>query len=179
MYRGNSGSEGREDFGGGDVNDILNLIPLADEIPFADNQLWGIEGWSRGGMMTYLTLTKSSLFRCAVLSGAISDLKQYVEGGSKTGAFFRQLLGETEFEKMLESRSVINFPEKLYKKTAMLIIHGSNDENCYANAVDFPLSEKVIITLGMHHRLVILEEGKPFFLPATAGKFDAMRKEMV
>jgi dipeptidyl aminopeptidase/acylaminoacyl peptidase len=48
QYRGNDGGEGTDEFGGDDVNDVLNLIPLADEIENADTTKWGIEGWSRG-----------------------------------------------------------------------------------------------------------------------------------
>ncbi len=62
QYRGNAGGEGKEELGGSDVNDILNLIPLADELPFADKEKWGMEGWSRGGMMTFLTLKQNKKF---------------------------------------------------------------------------------------------------------------------
>lgn len=174
MYRGNSGSEGVEDLGGEDVNDILNLIPLASEIPFADNTLWGIEGWSRGGMMTFIALTKSPVFKCAVLAGAISDLKEYVQNGSKTGAFFRQILGEEKFEAMLESRSIINSVDKLPKSTSMLIIHGSNDETV-SPFQSIELSKK-LIRHGLHHRLVILEEGN-HFLTRHRREVDEMRKQ--
>ncbi len=61
QYRGNAGGEGEEYFGGDDVNDILNLIPLANEVAAADTNQWGIEGWSRGGMMTLLTLMKNPI----------------------------------------------------------------------------------------------------------------------
>jgi len=174
MYRGNSGGEGAEDLGGKDVNDILNLIPLADDIPGADTTLWGIEGWSRGGMMTYIALTKNPVFKCAVLSGAISDLREYVEGGSKTGAFFREALGPVEFEKILESRSIINFPQKLPKHTAMLIIHGGGDETV-SPMQSINLSVK-LLQLGVPHRLVILEEGN-HFLTRHRREVDQMRKE--
>ena len=60
QYRGNAGGEGKDEFGGDDLNDVLNLIPLADELEFADKEKWGIEGWSRGGMMTYLALTRNN-----------------------------------------------------------------------------------------------------------------------
>ena len=75
QYRGNDGGEGQDEFGGGDVNDVLNLIPLADEIENADTTKWGIEGWSRGGMMTYLVLTRTKLFKCAIVSGGIANLR--------------------------------------------------------------------------------------------------------
>ena len=44
QYRGNAGSEGKEELGGSDVNDILNLIPLADELEFTEKEKWGIPG---------------------------------------------------------------------------------------------------------------------------------------
>jgi dipeptidyl aminopeptidase/acylaminoacyl peptidase len=82
QYRGNAGGEGKDEFGGDDVNDVLNLIPLANEFNFADTENWGIEGWSRGGMMTYLALTRSnhpdglkSTFKCAIVTGGIANLR--------------------------------------------------------------------------------------------------------
>ena len=57
QYRGNDGGEGREEFGGADVNDVLNLMPLLQSWPQADASRIGMYGWSRGGMMTYLALT--------------------------------------------------------------------------------------------------------------------------
>ena len=60
QYRGNDGGEGKDEFGGNDLNDVLNLTSLAKEFEFADDNRWGIEGWSRGGMMTYLALTKNA-----------------------------------------------------------------------------------------------------------------------
>ena len=36
QYRGNAGGEGREEFGGADVDDVLNLIPLLEHTPRAD-----------------------------------------------------------------------------------------------------------------------------------------------
>ena len=37
QYRGSDGSQGQDEFGGKDVNDILNLFPLAKSLPFADS----------------------------------------------------------------------------------------------------------------------------------------------
>jgi len=157
MYRGNCGGEGTEDLGGEDVNDILNLIPLADEIPCANKNLWGIEGWSRGGMMTFMALTRNPVFKCAVFAGAISDLKEYTDKGSKTGAFFRKALGDEKFEAMIAQRSIINFVDKLPRKTAMLIMHGSNDDTV-SPLQSIELSKK-LLSVGMHHRFILFEGG--------------------
>jgi dipeptidyl aminopeptidase/acylaminoacyl peptidase len=71
QYRGSAGSEGKDEFGGADLNDIINIIPAAEELEFAETELWGIEGWSRGGMMTYLTLTRSNILSVQLLAGAL------------------------------------------------------------------------------------------------------------
>lgn len=52
-YRGGGGSEGMEEFGGKDVNDIHNLIPLLANEKMADTTRMVIYGYSRGGLMTY------------------------------------------------------------------------------------------------------------------------------
>jgi dipeptidyl aminopeptidase/acylaminoacyl peptidase len=127
QYRGNAGSEGKEELGGSDVNDILNLMPLADELPFADKGKRGIEGWSRGGMMTYLTLLKNPNFLCAVLVGAISDFKNYVMSSDNRNSIYKKIIEEKDFEKKLEERTIINFAEKL-PKIPYLLMHGKSDE---------------------------------------------------
>lgn len=73
QYRGNSGGEGREEFGGADVHDVLNLIPLLEAIPQADTSRIGMYGWSRGGMMTYLALSRTDRIAAAVVGAGMAD----------------------------------------------------------------------------------------------------------
>jgi len=56
QYRGNGGSEGQEEYGGAEINDVLNLIKVLEDIPNADTSKIGMFGGSRGGMMTYIAL---------------------------------------------------------------------------------------------------------------------------
>lgn len=58
QYRGNRGSQGREEFGGEDVNDILNLTEVLKEVESANTSKIGTYGWSRGIMMTYVALKR-------------------------------------------------------------------------------------------------------------------------
>ena len=127
QYRGNDGGEGKEELGGEDVNDILNLISLTNELPFADKEKWGIEGWSRGGMMALLTLRRNKNFRCEILVGAISNFKEYAETSNNRNFIYKKIIGEEEFEKKLEERTIINFADKL-PQIPYLLIHGGNDE---------------------------------------------------
>ncbi len=181
QYRGNAGGEGKEEFGGKDVNDILNLIPLADEIPSADKSKWGIEGWSRGGMMTYLTLKRNHNFKCAVLVGAISDLKQNSVDNPEMLKNYKALIGEEYFseltpiksgeEKLLE-RSAVNFAEQL-PSIPYLIIHGGKDE-IVSPIQSIRMAEK-FRELGYEHKLVILDGGD-HYLKKHRKKVDKLRR---
>ena len=176
QYRGNDAGEGHDDFGGDDINDVLNLIPLADEIPQANKDVWGIEGWSRGGMMTYLTLTKTKIFKAAVVLGGIANLRC----NSEESKFMRRLYehtmgryGEEEFKSRCETRSIVNFPEKLSKTTPMLIIHGNADNRVLPHD-SLDLSYK-LLDLKIPYQLVMLEGGD-HFLKSHRKEVDEMRK---
>ena len=176
QYRGNAGSEGKDEFGGSDLNDILNLIPLAEEIECADKNKWGIEGWSRGGMMTYLTLTKTDIFKCAVVSGGISDLRCNARESKFMKYLYESSLGkeENELDMNCRERSIINFPEKLSKTTPMLLLHGTADERVLPHD-SLDLSYKLIEN-KIPFRLVMLEGGD-HFLKSHKKEVDQMRKE--
>ena len=128
QYRGNAGGEGKEELGGSDVNDILNLIPLADELPFADKEKWGMEGWSRGGMMTFLTLKQNKNFKCAVLVGAISNFKMNANKNPDIKKYYSGLIGEKNIEEEINKRSAITFIEQL-PKIPYLVLHGLADKD--------------------------------------------------
>ncbi len=176
QYRGNDGGEGNDDFGGDDLNDVLNLIPLAEEIPQANKDVWGIEGWSRGGMMTYLTLTRTNIFKAAVVIGGIANLRC----NSDESKFMRRLYehtmgkyGEEEFKQKCESRSIINFPEKLSQNTPLLMIHGNLDNRVLPHD-SLDLSSE-LIDLKRTFRLIMLEAGD-HFLKTHRKEVDEFRK---
>ena len=177
QYRGNDGGEGVDNFGGDDVNDILNLIPIAEEVQNADNTKWAIEGWSRGGMMTFLALTRTNLFKAAVTIGGIANLECNAKESTFMNKLFQSKLGRQEgqnFEGDCYSRSIINFPEKLSRTTPMLLMHGTADNRVPAHH-SLDLSYK-LLELEIPFRLVLLEEGD-HFLKAHRKEVDRLRKE--
>lgn len=172
QYRGNYGSEGSEHFGGDDINDILNLIPLAKEISFADYSKWGIEGWSRGGMMTFIVLSKNRNFKCAVLSGAISNLIQSAIDDPNMKEVYKQIISEDNFENELVARSAIYFIDKL-PAIPYLILHGGNDET--VSPLQSLEMAKMFYIKKIPYRLVIFEKGD-HFLKNHRKEVDALRK---
>ena len=131
QYRGNDGGEGKEEFGGSDVNDVLNLIPLVGKLPNTNPDKIGMYGWSRGGMMTYLTLMKTDKIKAAVVGGALSDLKMMDDSrdGEMGEYVFSELMPNYAAEKdeLLRERSAVFNADKLSKTTPILLLHGTAD----------------------------------------------------
>ena len=177
QYRGNAGGEGKDEFGGDDVNDVLNLIPLANGLEFTDTEKWGIEGWSRGGMMTYLTLTKTKLFSCAIVTGGIANLRCNSDESKFMRRLYEATLGkysEDEFNNKCESRSIINFPEKLSKNTQLLILHETDDKRVLPHD-SLDLSYQ-LLKHKIPYRLVMLEGGD-HFMRKHRKEVDGMRRK--
>jgi dipeptidyl aminopeptidase/acylaminoacyl peptidase len=176
QYRGNDGGEGKDEFGGSDLNDVLNLIPLADEIELADSSVWGIEGWSRGGMMTYLTLTRNNNFKAAIITGGIANLRCNAEESIVMNKIYRAALGNPgseEFRSACNTRSIINFADKLPKTTPLLLIHGTNDKRVLPHD-SLDLSYK-LLNYYIPFRLIMLEGGD-HFLKSHRKEVDSLRK---
>ena len=176
QYRGNAGSEGKEFFGGDDVNDILNLIESAREIPFADTDKWGIEGWSRGGLMTLLALLKNSDFnsviKCAVLSGAISDLKSYLKLDAERKRVYQKIF-DKNFDKEINKRTVIDKADKL-PQIPYLLMHGGKDDT--VSPLQTLELSKNFFKSNIVHRLIIFENGD-HFLRNYRNEVDEQRKK--
>lgn len=159
QYRGNVGGDGKDEFGGKDLNDIENLIPLANNIEFADKSNWGIEGWSRGGMMTYLTLTKNHNFKVAISTGGISNVQCTVDESN----FMKNLLEHINYvidENFCQERTVLKHVDKYSKNTPTLLIHGTKDKRIPAHH-SLDLSYKFLEN-SIEHKLVLLENGDHF-----------------
>ena len=127
QYRGNDGGEGREEFGGADVRDVMNLVPLIHSLPYADTANVFINGASRGGMMTYIALARAIRVKAAAVESAPVDLANL----QKLRPDFEQMWSEmipdfasrrTEFYR---ARSAILWPERI--ETPLLIQQGTAD----------------------------------------------------
>lgn len=183
QYRGNAGGEGEDHLGGEDVNDIINLMQIADEIPFAEKTKWGMEGWSRGGMMTFLTLLKGPNFsaggrdassvKCVVLSGAVSNLKEIANLNEKQKNYYEKILGKEKLNQEIRKRSAINFTDKL-PKIPYLILHGSADKMV-------PVTQSIELAKKLQefnhtYRMVIFENGD-HYLKGHRKEVDELRKK--
>lgn len=129
QYRGNDGGEGKDEFAGKDLDDVMNMIPLLNDVDKADTTRIGMWGISRGGLMTYLALTKTNLIKAAVVVSGLVDLKQGVETQKATDTMFYNWLPEyrTDKEGFLKKRSAIAVADNICKITPIFIIQGTGD----------------------------------------------------
>lgn len=138
QYRGNDGGEGRDEIGGADVNDVINLVALLPRIDCADPGHVFVLGVSRGGMMTCMALARGVAARAAATVGCESDLalnamrrpelfRIYVE---RVPGFMHHAPG------LLRERSARHWPERL--RSPLLLLHGGADWRVdAAEAIDF------------------------------------------
>lgn len=128
QYSGNDGSEGKDECGGMDVDDIINLKSIIDQYDKIDSGNIGMLGGSRGGMMTFLTLKKVNWIKAIVIkSGSANEARGYEERSELKE--FRSDMYDIHSEIENIKRSPIYWIDKLSKKTPILLFHGTNDES--------------------------------------------------
>ena len=132
QYRGCCGGEGKDEIGGADVSDILNLIPALSQIPEADKERIGMWGWSRGGMMTFIAVTRTDKIRAVVVGApAINQFAAFkrkdAEGMEKE--VFEVLIPNYKQNKEaeLKKRSPLFWTEKIPRTVPILFFQGSSD----------------------------------------------------
>lgn len=130
QYRGNDGGEGQEEFGGADVNDVLNLLPVLDQVPLADTARIGMFGGSRGGLMTYLALTRTTRIKAAVILAGMTDAVRSIAERPEMGTkvFAEVVPGyAADPDSVLVTRSPVQWAERLCPATPILLLHGTAD----------------------------------------------------
>jgi len=158
QYRGNDGGEGKEEFGGADVGDVLNLIPLTKSLGYVDMSNVFILGVSRGGMMSLLALKNGIPVNAAAVIGALADLtSQQEQRQLMVEGVYKQLIpdfGKRGAEAMRE-RSAVYWPEKI--NAPLLILQGGADWRVDTKTNALALAQK------------LQESGKTYELIVYAG----------
>ncbi|WP_169713586.1 alpha/beta hydrolase family protein [Paludifilum halophilum] len=159
QYRGNDGSEGQKGIAGKDVRDVLNLIPLADSLSYADPDNKVMLGYSRGGMMTYRAIREGVDIRAAAIVGGVSDLKQLYEEKNVFRSPLSKMVGDPLLnEDQYKTRSAVEWPDDL--RVPILLVHGLEDPTVNPSQ-SRRLAER-LKQLGYEHRLVLIPGGNHY-----------------
>lgn len=129
QYRGAGGSEGKDEFGGKDLNDVIKLIDLCEKnFTFIDMDDFCVAGVSRGGMMTYMSARQDNRIKRIISVSGVSDLAQAYNAREDMRTLLNNSIGyapqdnPAEYEK----RSAICWYDEI--KIPVLIIHSTQDE---------------------------------------------------
>jgi len=166
-----------EEFGGSDINDVMELLPIADELEYCDSSKIGMEGWSRGGMMTFKALTLTDRVKCAVIISGLADLIRTEKLQNNLSEAYERQFGHPNphvFEDRKMERSPVNFADKIDKNVSVLLIHGKADTHVSAqDSVDmYDLLKQNNIKAEL--RLI---PGGDHFLTKQKKEVAALRKE--
>jgi dipeptidyl aminopeptidase/acylaminoacyl peptidase len=118
-----------KDFGEGDFADILAGVDEAMRVAPVDANRLGITGWSYGGFMTMLGVTKTNRFKAAMAGAGISNWQSYY-GENLIDQWMIPFFGKSVYDdpEIYAKSSALNFIKKV--KTPTLIIVGDSDGEC-------------------------------------------------
>ena len=126
-YRGSEGGEGRDEFGGDDVNDVLAGVDFCGALPFIDSSSTTLLGFSRGS----INATKASLMMSNVMHlilwGGIADLAAIYADRVDLRQMLRRVTGGTPARMPEEYR--VRSPLAFIKDIPcpVTLVHGTAD----------------------------------------------------
>lgn len=172
QYSGNDGSEGTDQMGGADLEDVLTLHKILKAHPYADMSRIGMYGASRGGMMTYLCLARVKWIKAAVTVAGLADLFRQEKLRPEMVEHFKKMFGGKRDD--LKERSAVCWVKKFSKKAPVLLIHGSADWR--VSPLDSVDLSREMLQEKVPHRLVLLEGADHVLSEFQTLRFEMMRK---
>lgn len=154
QYRGVDDGEGVEEYGGADVHDVMNLVPVAASLGFVDTSNVFLFGWSRGGMETLIALKQGMKVNAAAVGGPLLDLLAEARRRPELPKnVWSQLIPgfAARPDEVMRDRSPMYWPERI--DAPLLLMHGGGDWRA-SPAETLNFAQK-LQSLGKTYELVI------------------------
>jgi dipeptidyl aminopeptidase/acylaminoacyl peptidase len=176
--RGSNGTEGRDEMGGADLNDLMNIVAVIRALPDADPDRVFLLGESRGSMMTFQALRDGFPARAAVTYGSWGDLTAMIEAQPQAAAHIWPDLAQTR-ETLVARRSALQWIDRI--NAPVLLLHGAEDGDTPvegARLIDAALeragkTHELRIFDGAHHTLQEVAADRDAAAIAWLQRFDA------
>ena len=132
-YRFHGPTAKRDEWGGVDVDDVLNLVPALKSFDFVDPERLYMLGISRGGTMSYIALKRGIPVKAAAVIAGPSDLKAWADlrpdlvNGDGTYDGFARVWPDYEHRSAehYRERSAVYWADQI--KEPVLILHSRTD----------------------------------------------------
>lgn len=128
QYRGTDGSEGRDEVGGADTNDVINLIGVARGLGYVDMNRVFMWGYSRGGLMALQAAGRGAPIRAVAVVGPPTEYTpQGLQENPGLLRFARERWPdyETRRDEHMRLRSAVRWADKI--NVPVLILQGGAD----------------------------------------------------
>jgi dipeptidyl aminopeptidase/acylaminoacyl peptidase len=154
QYRGVEGGQGREEFGGADVHDVLSLLAVAGSLEYVDMKNVFLLGWSRGGMETYLALKAGAGVNAAAVAAGVTDLVAHTKRHPDNTSLYKELIPafDANPDQALRDRSALYWADRI--TTPLLILQGGADWRVDAATQTFPFAQR-LHELGRTYELIV------------------------
>ena len=144
-----------DEFGGKDVDDVMQLIDLSLALPEVDNERIFLLGQSRGAMMSYLVARqRNDITAMATIAGGTDLLTGLAWRPEMERVYRARIPGYANNKQAaLEARSALRWAEQLPADMPVLLLHGDADDRI--NAADSRAMAARLQQLGRPHKLVV------------------------
>lgn len=152
-----------DEYGGAEINDVLNLIDISNDFEKVDTNRIGMIGWSRGAMMNFLAMKKSNRIKTGIMINGAPDLFKILDQrpALEELVFMKYIPNySTNRENALIDRSPYFWPEKLNKTSSIYLISAKQDR-----FVDFNQSvrmAKKLDSIGYDYTLSLFDTDHSF-----------------
>jgi len=134
-YRYQGATAKRDEWGGVEVDDVLNLVPALKSLDYVDPERLYMLGLSRGGTETYLALKRGIPVKAAAVIGGVTDVKTWVDSRPEMGIVngndfidgFAKIWPDYEHhsEEQYRARSAVYWADQI--NVPILILHSRTD----------------------------------------------------
>jgi dipeptidyl aminopeptidase/acylaminoacyl peptidase len=134
-YRYQGVTAKRDEWGGVEVDDVLNLVPALKSLDYVDPERLYMLGLSRGGTETYLAIKRGAPIKAAAVIGGVTDVKAWVDTRPEMGIVdgneyidgFANIWPDYEHraEQQYRARSAVYWADQI--NVPVLILHSRTD----------------------------------------------------